>query len=171
MIEQSHVFDAVRRGYSELDESTNSEILDYFSNVDVDSVMGHVSNIKGILFEQEYVNLLSEDDITAEIFDATNHPISDIIVFDDHGIGEEIQLKATDSVSYIHAAIAENPDIPIVTTTEVAGHLDGDMFIDSGIENDLLEDAVVDTLFDDVINPFSLFSPIRVAGWFFGLIF
>lgn len=168
MISESEVFDAVRRGYGELEAASGSEILEYFSSIEDDSVAGHVSHIKGILFEQEYVDILAAQGIEADVFEATNHPLTDIAIFDDGDIVNELQLKATDSVSYVTGVIEENPDLEIVVTSEIADGLDRNMVVDSGIEDAVLEEAVSDALFDDVVNPLSPFSLIR---WFVGLPF
>ena len=168
MINAQDVFESVRRGYNELEQASNSDIIQYFEDIEPDSMMGHVSNIKGILFEQEYVELLATQGIEASIFEATNHPITDLSIFEDGEAMSELQLKATDSVSYINATLDANPDIEIVTTSEVAAHFDDPMVIDSGIEEAVLENAVLDTLADDIVNPV---SPLSVLSWIIGLPF
>lgn len=68
--------------------------MDYFSGMDAESAVGHISNIKGILFEQEIVQALNDQGMEAALFEATNHPVSDIAIFDDDGeIIGELQLK------------------------------------------------------------------------------
>jgi hypothetical protein len=166
MIEQMAVFDAVRRGYNELESSSNAEIINYFSEIDDYSVTGHTSNIKGILFEQQYAEQLVSQGIDAQIFEATNHPVSDIAIFSDEEVVTEIQLKATESVSYIQETLTENPDVVVVATSEVAQFFDDPMVINSGIEEETLENVVTDTLFDDPVNPI---SPFSVIGWFIGI--
>lgn len=161
MMQEEDVFDAVRRGFNDLEELSNDEIYEYFDNIDSESVSGYVNNIKGILFEQEYVKKLELEGIQAEIHETTNHPLTDIVIFEDSEVVNELQLKATESVSYINATLEENPDIAIVATSEVAQQLDSDMVIDSGIEEAVLEEAVL-----DVVNPV---SPISVIGWIFGI--
>ena len=148
MIDSFEIFQSVRRGYSDLNDANQAEILNYFASMDADELSGHVSNIKGILFEEEVVNALNEQGITAELFDETNHPATDIAIFDSDGdIVAEVQLKATDSVDYILSTLEDHPDVPIVATHEVAQHLDdNDMVIDSGIDNEALTDAVTSTL-------------------------
>lgn len=168
MIDQHEVFDAVRRGYTELETESNTAIIEYFSGINDTAVTGHLSHIKGILFEQEYVEFLASEGIDADIFGATNHPVTDISIIDDGILVNELQLKATDSVSYVNATIAENPNIDIVTTSEIAAAFESGMVTDSGIEDAILEQAVNDTLFDEVVNPV---SPFSIIGWFFGLPF
>lgn len=168
MITDLAVFDAVRRGYKELELSTNNEILVHFSDIPTESVLGHVSNIKGILFEQLYVDQLTEQGIGASIFEATNHPVSDIAIYDDDVLINELQLKATDSASYIISTLQENPEIGVVATTEVAAQFDLDMVFDSGIENFELTSVVEETLFEETVSPV---SPLSVMGWLLGLPF
>ena len=119
MIDANSVFDAVRRDYSHLQNASAPEILDYFRHNEELENIGHISNIKGIVFEQEITDALLQNGIHAEMFEAVNHPLSDIAIFDesDNIIGE-FQLKATDSVAYISDTIDNNPDIPIITTSE-----------------------------------------------------
>ncbi|HCG5527873.1 TPA: hypothetical protein NJ015_000007 [Vibrio parahaemolyticus] len=152
MIVQSDVFEAVQRGYNELELATNGEILEYFAGVDPDAMSGHISNIKGIVFEQEVVNLLTKQGMDAMLFEATNHPVSDIALMSDGEIAAEIQLKATDSVSYINESLADNPDIPIIVTSEVADSFDSAMVIDSGIDNVVLDDTVSEVLTGEIFN-------------------
>ncbi|HIF9272534.1 TPA: hypothetical protein ACX6QR_000510 [Photobacterium damselae] len=152
MIAQNSVFDAVRRGYNELELASNDEIFDYFADVNPDAMSGHISNIKGIVFEQEVVTALNEQGMDAMLFEATNHPISDIALMSGDDIAAEVQLKATDSVAYINETLAENPDIPIIVTSEVANGFDSTMVIDSGIDNIALGDAVSEVLTGEIAN-------------------
>jgi hypothetical protein len=146
VIPNDSVFDSVRRGYNELETSSNAEIVDYFANVDPDVMVGHVSNIKGIVFEQEVVNALNEQGLDTMMFEATNHPVSDIALMSDGDIAIEMQLKATDSASYINATLEQHSDVPIIVTSEVADSFDSVMVIDSGLDNAALEGAVIDIL-------------------------
>ena len=140
------VFDAVRRGYNELEIASNQEIIAYFDNVSPNEMVGHISNIKGITFEQEVASLLAEQGVSAELFEATNHPMVDIALWSDSDIAFEAQLKATDSVGYINATLEEYPDIPIIATSEVAIAIDSEMVIDSGINHQELTELVEATL-------------------------
>lgn len=168
MVNPELVFDSVRRGYNELEYASNDDIVAYFDAVDPDAIGGHISNVKGILFEQMYVEQLANQGIEASVFEATNHPDVDVAIFNDGELTAELQLKATDSVSYINTTLAENPDVAIVATSEVAAHFDSEMVIDSGISDALLEEGVAETLFDDALNPV---SPLSVLGWLIGLPF
>ena len=157
-VNPSDIFEAVRRGYNEFAEASANEIISYFEDVDADAMSGHVSNIKGILFEQEIVAALNEQGVEAILFEATNHPISDIAIMSDGDIAVEMQLKATDSVSYIKETLAEHPDIPIIATSEVAANIDNVMVIDSGIDNEALTQAVTETIAAEQMNELGIES-------------
>ena len=160
MIEEQEVFEAVRRGYGDLSDASDGEIVDYFGDVDDESWTGHLSNIKGILFEQEYVDKLGAEGVEAALFASTTHPDSDIQIFEGGSVVEELQLKATDSASYINSTLAENPDIAIVATTEIASDFETEMVIDSGISDAVLEEVIVDTI-----------VPVTPFGFGLGLLF
>ncbi|RLA80884.1 MAG: hypothetical protein DRG78_10145 [Epsilonproteobacteria bacterium] len=146
IIERDEIFEAVRRGYSELENSTNSEILEYFSLSSANELKGHISNIKGILFEQEVQDKLNSNDIESNIFEKTNHPDSDLQILENGFVVEEVQLKATNSTSYINEALAENPNNLIIATTEVANTIGKEQVIDSGISNEELRNSVIETI-------------------------
>jgi len=155
MIEKEEVFEAVRRGYSELENASNSEILEYFSLSSANELRGHVSNIKGILFEQEVQDKLNANGIETHIFEKTNHPDTDLQILGDNSVLQELQLKATDSTSYINQTLADHQDIQIIATTEVASAIGNEEVIDSEISNAVLEETVLET-----ISPI----PISVEG-------
>ena len=69
MIAQEDVFEAVRRGYTQLNSSSNSDILSYFDNLEPGVMTGHISNIKGIVFEQEVTELLNQQGVNAMLFE------------------------------------------------------------------------------------------------------
>jgi Holliday junction resolvase len=158
MISNDVVFDSVRRGYNELEASNNSEIIDYFENIEPDAMVGHISNIKGIVFEQEVVNALNKQGFDAMMFEATNHPISDIALMSDGDIALEMQLKATDSTSYINATLDQHSDVPIIVTSEVANGFDSAMVINSGLDNAALETVVSNTLLSEGTNDVAIDS-------------
>lgn len=161
-IVREDVFEAVRRGYNELELVSEREISAYFDAVDPADAPGHANHIKGILFEQEYVEALEMAGTTASLFEATNHPATDVLVFGGLDTATEIQLKATDSVSYVTSAMQDDPEITFAVTSEVAGAMGSDMVIDTGIENAALESAVAETLFEDAVSPLGAFSVFRL---------
>ncbi|WP_163937569.1 hypothetical protein [Paraferrimonas sp. SM1919] len=146
MSEKIDVFDSVRRGYNDLESSSNDDIADFFGNADSEAMTGHISNVKGMVFEQQVTSALNEQGLEASIHEATNHPDTDLSIYLDGEVAAELQLKATDDVSYIRETLADNPDIPIIATSEVAAQVDDPMVIDSGIENAELTSSVSDAL-------------------------
>lgn len=147
MIETEEVFAAVRRGYTEFADASTEEICSYFSDLEQKELIGHLSNIKGILFEQEVVDALNDQGYSAAVFEATNHPATDIMLMDEEDVIAELQLKATDSASYISNTLEDHSDIPIITTHEVAQEFEGvPMVYDSGLDNSALTDSVQSAL-------------------------
>lgn len=160
-IEKEEVYDAIRRGYTDLSYADESTIDAYFSGVDIDSISGHIGNIKGILFEQEYVEQLQNEGIDAVVYEEVNHPMSDVMILENGEVIEDLQLKATESVSYVQDTLnAIEDDITVVTTTEVAQHFDSEV-IDSGISENVLEEVV-----SEVIMPI---NPVTIVKLFFGI--
>ena len=160
-IDREDVYDAIRRGYSDLTNADDVSIDAYFEDIDIESVSGHIGNIKGILFEQEYVERLQEEGVEAELFEEVNHPSSDIMILEEGDVVEELQLKATESPSYIQETLdSVGEEVTVVTTTEIAQEFPGKV-VDSGISEAVLEEAVV-----DVVMPI---SPVSMIGWLFGL--
>ncbi len=99
------------------------------------ALAGIVNGIKGKLFELEYVNWLNDGHLpTGTVAELASSPTQegwDVAVKDSHGhIVDHLQLKATESLSYIKEALNAHPDIDVVATHEVFAHLDG-----SGLED------------------------------------
>ena len=107
--------------------------------------MGIANSAKGKYFEylvEEKLNhgeavgdVVLPDDYSAHLAKFENQPEWDIDIVDDHGHTDKfLQLKATDSVGYIHHALETYPDTTILATHEVATHLPhNSMVLDSGI--------------------------------------
>jgi hypothetical protein len=83
------------------------------------------------------------------------------MIFENGEVVEDLQLKATESVSYMQDTLNTiDDDVNVVTTTEVAQYFDG-VVIDSVISESLLEEAV-----SEVIMPI---SPVTIVKLFFGI--
>lgn len=91
-----------------------------------EQLAGLANLTKGALFEK-YV----EADFEGQRFEYFNHPDTDIVID-----GVAIQIKATDSISYVNS-VAEG--IPVISTSEVANATGS---IDSGYANEDLTNAV-----------------------------
>tara|TARA_R110002153_G_scaffold117769_1_gene261968 strand:- start:115224 stop:115511 length:288 start_codon:yes stop_codon:yes gene_type:complete len=94
------------------------------------------------LFEQEFQDKLTENGINSKIFEETIHPDTDLQIIEDGSVIDEVQLKATESSSYINETLNDNPDILIIRTSEVANDIQKGEVINSGISDTLLEEVV-----------------------------
>ena len=139
-----------------------------YPNVPIESLAGRsteglagaISGWKGKLFEVEVEQRLNagewvgdlhlEAGQRAQIATSATQPGWDIqIIEEDGAVADAIQLKATESVSYVHEALDRYPDTPILATHEVASRLaDNPSIIDSGIHNDALTSSVSDHVSD-----------------------
>lgn len=139
-----------------------------YPNVPIESLAGRsteglagaISGWKGKLFEVEVEQRLNagewvgdlhlEAGQRAQIAASATQPGWDIQIIDENGaVANAIQLKATESVSYVHEALDRYPDTPILATHEVASRLgDHPSIMDSGIPNDALTSSVSDHVSD-----------------------
>ena len=126
-------------------------IADQVERLNGKGLIGFVSGVKGKLFELQYVDYLNEghlpDGFRAELAGSPTNPVWDIaIIGRDGALHDAIQAKATDSTSYVTDALEKNPQIDVVTTSEVHSHLIMQGFsesvIDSGISDSALTAAV-----------------------------
>lgn len=124
---------------------------DQVERLDGQELMGFVSGVKGKLFELQYVDYLNEghlpDGFRAELAGSPTNPGWDIaIIGQDGALHDTIQAKATDSAVYVTDALEKNPQIDVVTTSEIHSHLVMQGFsesvIDSGISDGALTAAV-----------------------------
>jgi hypothetical protein len=142
------------------------------------ALLGIINGIKGKAFELEYADYLNHGHLPPGAFAELAHSPTqegwDIAIRDSHGdVIDHLQLKATDSLSYIQDAIAHHPEIDVVATHEVFKHLhDPEIvshLIDSGISNVQLEDVAADAVHDvapgfDLI-PWLAFGVIAFQSW------
>lgn len=138
--DQKLVLDALRRSTSRLHDASDAELGDYLRQMSPDQVQGIASNVKGILHEMLVMQAenVDGDEIVARIFEATNHPGSDLEFVMDGDIVGEVQLKAVQDPSTIIKHFARYPDIDVLATSEVfraLGGAFGDRVADSGISN------------------------------------
>jgi len=120
--DENLVIEAIRRSNHKYLNKTIEEIGTDISTMDIDSLRGFSSNIKGIYHELLFAKDENSDfdGISAELFSKTNHPGADV-EFKISGIKiGEAQLKATDSVSAIKEHQEKYPDTDIYATKEVA---------------------------------------------------
>lgn len=117
---------AMQRAHPQAGDSID-DLGRWLSDMDESQIKGVVNNTKGVLHEMEFVRLENEDgdSVHAALFDATNHPDTDIELIDsDTGSTWEFQLKATDDADYVQHWIDSHPDGQILVTSELADRMD-----------------------------------------------
>jgi hypothetical protein len=121
------VLQALKRAVPDLQEKNLNEIQEYLQGLDDDQLVGLANNVKGILHEIQFVKIENEDgdDITAALFTDTNHPDTDVLLTNEvTGETIAVQLKATDSSSYVNDWISNHDDGEILVTEEIAEKMD-----------------------------------------------
>lgn len=112
----------------------------------------------------------------AVVAESMNQPGWDLRILDDQGhVSDYLQLKATTSTAYIHDALTRYPDIKILATSDVAGHLgDHHMVLDAALTEDSLRDVVnvtldhSDSLLGHFWDHFHPAIPLMVVGGMHG---
>lgn len=146
LLAASHIPQEIVRAYEAAYPQMSQSISfkDKVLSLDESSLPGFLSAVKGKLFEQKYVDYLNAgnlpDGFQATLASTANQPGWDIAVMGpDVEMASLIQAKATDSVSYVVAAMRQNPAIDVVTTDEVYSHLVlsgiSEGIVNSGIAN------------------------------------
>lgn len=110
--------DEVKEAYAAAypQESQYQSFEDAVRNQSDEHLQGFLSGIKGKLFELRYEEFLNDgnlpDGYHAELANSATQPGWDLSIHGPDGhIAELLQLKATDSVSYVHQALERYPDI------------------------------------------------------------
>ena len=159
--EEYVVLAALRRSAGKFQDASIEEISSMLSEYDESQIPGLVNNVKGILFELEFIEIENNDgdSIFAYQFENTNHPAYDIqLLNEETGEISELQLKATDSTAYVQEWIDEHGG-NIVVTEEVAERMG---LSGIGIENQELEVRVEDFIdkLKDLQENEDAFTPI-----------
>jgi len=141
--------EAIRRGYEAISSNASPEEISlFFQGVPEEQILGHVSHIVGITHEVlvvDAINTAGNGDV-ASLFEATNHPVADILIIGSDGVAKEVQLKATDSISYINEHLNNNPGIDVIATEEVASAMNNEHVTSSGFDNEELRQVVEQSL-------------------------
>ena len=123
--------------------------------LDAESLRGILSNWKGKLFEVQVRDQLNNGDIVGEVVldqgqtavlaESVNQPGWDLKILNTDGTADEfLQLKATESMSYINEALEKYPDIDIMATSEIASI--SEELQNSGISLDELNEPLLEVL-------------------------
>ncbi|WP_175640201.1 hypothetical protein [Metabacillus schmidteae] len=131
--------------------------LDQYSNLELEGIM---NAWKGKYFEVQVRDELNQGEWIGDVHlevgqeavlaESPVQPGWDLQILNADGtVDEVLQLKATESLSYIKSAISEYPDIQIMATNEVLENADAitEQILPSGINNSDLE--------ADLLEPFS----------------
>lgn len=142
-----------------------------------DEMTGILNSAKGKYFEYlvtEKLNsgeavgdLLLPEGYKAVMASTLNQPGWDIQIVDTQGnVSDYLQLKATNSLGYIHDTLERYPDITILSTEEIASRTDG-LTIDSDISEASLREQMTDAVneldpsfSDDFLTAFNPLMPL-----------
>lgn len=141
-VEEKLVLDALRRSTTDLNDATTAELAAYIAKLSPEELRGVVSNVKGIYHELLFVHAenIDSDEISARVFEATNHPGADVEFFVDGNAIHVAQLKAVKSPDAVFEHLVRYPDIEVIATEEVAKEIEG--VRSSGFSNAELSDDV-----------------------------
>ena len=136
--------------------------FDFLNPPNGEQLKGAINSAKGKYFEylvaeklnngERVGDVILPEGFSAKVAEKINQPGWDIEIIDQNGDSSNyIQLKATDSLSYIKSALDKYPDFQILTTDEVGDFASDSNFIfDSDISNEWLESEVEKGLIDNV---------------------
>lgn len=181
------VISAMQRANPNLSNLTEPEIGEYLSNLSPEQMQGVISNTKGVYHEMLYVDSYNSSSFEEEaaLHPDLNNPGTDVAFTADGEVIREVQLKATDNVSYVNEHIEKYPEVEVLATEEVASKMAG--VESSGFTNEELESDVVNS-FDElesvsgatdvvaetvsasvVTDEISGLGPLGLVGLFFGI--
>ncbi|QBF84439.1 hypothetical protein EXU30_18530 [Shewanella maritima] len=145
------VVEAMQRANPELANMTPGQVGEHLSLLSHEQLQGVVNNTKGVYHEMLYVDAVNGAGLETEasIHSEINTPGSDVVFSSEGEVYNEIQLKATDSVSYVNEHLEKYPNIEVLATEEVASKIDG--VESSGFSNSVLEQDV-STGFEQLIS-------------------
>lgn len=118
-------------------------------------------------------NIHLEPGQSARLADSVTQSVWDLQILNPDGtIAEELQLKATDSLSYIKSALERYPDIKVVSTDEISDRpSDLSDIVSSGISNESLDETIsqpmeelLDSSSEELIEDILPFLPFIVIA-------
>jgi len=159
---------SIRDRWSELENKSIEEISTFmYSEYTEQQIPSVITTIKGKFFENIIETQENSDGDTwiANLHKDESYPGSDIIITNTE-TGEiiELSLKATFSSDYIENSLLKYPEIPILTTTEVASEFkDLDMIIASDFQNSEITE-ITEKNFDILVNNLNQFTKTQGIG-------
>jgi hypothetical protein len=142
--EEEMLLQAMDRSTDDIDSASHMETAAWLSDhaATPEQLAGVNANLKGIYGEMRVLDILNaqNDGIHYELAGATNNPGVDIYGYDSQGnVVKEIQVKMSDSESYIRESTEKlGPQVEVIVPDEM-GHIEGTRTIGvrlSDIEND-----------------------------------
>ena len=126
---------SIRDRFPQLADASMTDIAEHMRGFDADQMAGVINSVKGKLFERmvESAENRDGDGWTAALHDDQNYPGTDMNLTNDAGDVIEVSLKATSSPYYIEEALRRYPDVPILSTDEVATLMDNPSVTAAGI--------------------------------------
>ncbi len=130
---------SVRRAMPDLGAATPDQMADALNAYSGEHLQGLMNLIKGEMFEHmvTYAENVDGDVVQAQLHADRNVPATDVVFTDaEHHRQFVYSLKATMAPSYIEGALHHYPDVPIMSTDEVAHMMEHTgMVIPSGISH------------------------------------
>lgn len=160
------VLDALRRSNNLLTDASEEELSVYIQGFDSDQLPGLTNNIKGIYHELLFQHNENNDgDIyVVELFENTNHAGADVKIINSiTGEFKEVQLKATDHMSYIQRHNEKYANIDVFATQEVASQ-NSDLETTDILNADLEEDVGVVITHLDNLEEANIIASLSVSG-------
>jgi len=157
-----------------LNETNPTFDLTSLSSYSDEQMLGVLNSTKGKYFEYLVEDRLNAGEIVGDVVLPDGYhaavapnltqPGWDIQIFDQHGgVADYLQLKATNSISYIHETLERYPDITVLGTSEIADKANG-LILDSNITEQELTEQISDCIADmdpDFISDFlDAFNPL-----------
>lgn len=119
---ESLILEAFQRSAKRFENASVEEIREYITILDPNQITGWISNAKGIYHELLWAKKenIDGDNLTARLFEETNHAGSDIEFIIDGNVVKEVQFKAVSNPESIAEHFEKYPDIEVYATSEVA---------------------------------------------------
>lgn len=139
-----------------------------------EELQGLLNGVKGKLFEIEVEKYFNDgnlhDGLHAELASSPTQPGYDILIVNNQTLEVEdrIQVKATDNLEYVKDALEKNPEIEIISTTEITQKINetnlSESVSDIGISDSSLENQLSDSVDTIQADHIDFLIPIPTLG-------
>ena len=148
--------EAWRAGFSnklgaDADYDEIRELALSYDNEQINSLKQHVTSKFYEILETKHENA-DGDEWSAELFPASNHPISDAVFYNQEtGDSYTINYKFSENANYIENHIQLYPDVPIISTPEVAEKINSPLVVGGNYEYESVLEISEDN-FETILN-------------------